>query len=79
MAARLHHRVFGALRFEMILGFAKFDSGPLLEMPHHFAGKFQVPIQARADRRAAEGKLFQDRDGPSWRAHAHRKSATHIR
>ena len=42
--AGFHDRVLGPLRFEMVFGFAKFDSGALFEMPHHFAGKLEVPV-----------------------------------
>ena len=50
LAARFHDRVFAALRFEMILRFAKCDAGALLEMPHHFARKIGMSIQARCRR-----------------------------
>ena len=42
--ARFHDRVLRALRFEMVHRFAEFDRGPLFEVPHHFAGKFLMPV-----------------------------------
>ena len=39
LAARFDDRVLAALRFEMILRFAKRDAGALLEMAHHFGRK----------------------------------------
>ena len=64
VAACFYHRVFRALRFKVILGFAELDSGPLFEVPHHFAGELDVPVQPRANGRSAQGKFFQRSYGP---------------
>ena len=62
LPARFHDRVFRALRFEMILRFAKGDAGTLLQVSHHLRRKIDVPVQAGTDCRAAERQFLQDGD-----------------
>ena len=63
MAARFHHAVFAALGFEVILCFVELDSGALMQVMHHFAGKIYVPIQAGADSSSAQSEFTQDFEG----------------
>ena len=46
----------------MIARFEEFDPGALMQVPHHFCRKIRMPIQARADRSAAQRQLAQNVD-----------------
>ena len=57
MTACFDNGVLSALRFEMIFGLVKRDTGRLLQVPQHFLWKIDVPVQARADGSSAQRKL----------------------
>src|SRR5436189_6079582 len=60
MPARFHDSILRALRFEMVDSFAELDPRPLFQMSHYFPGEFQVPVEAGADRGAAERQFREN-------------------